>query len=65
MFETRIDDLIVFVYPPPIYQGIGLNVDEARIRGAEFTFGFELAGFDISTQLSHVDPRNRHLPRRA
>ncbi|MEP6907424.1 MAG: TonB-dependent vitamin B12 receptor, partial [Pseudoxanthomonas sp.] len=59
VFETRIDDLIVFVYLPPTYQGVGLNVDEARIRGAEFTFGVQLAGFDISTQLSHIDPRNR------
>ena len=59
VFETRIDDLILFVYPPPDYVGIGMNVDEARIRGAEFTFGVALAGFDISTQLSHIDPRNR------
>ena len=59
VFETRIDDLIVFVYPPPDYLGIGLNVDEARIRGAEFTFDIALAGFDVSTQLSHIDPRNR------
>ena len=59
VFETHIDDLIVFVYLPPTYQGVGLNVDEARIRGAEFTFGVQLAGFDISTQLSHIDPRNR------
>lgn len=58
VFETRIDDLIVFVYSPPDYIGVGLNVDKARIRGAEFTFGVELAGFDISTQLSHIDPRN-------
>lgn len=59
VFETRIDDLIVFVYPPPDFRGIGINVDQARIRGAEFTFDFDLAGFDISTQLSHIDPRNR------
>jgi vitamin B12 transporter len=59
VFETRIEDLIVFVYPPPVYDGIGLNVDKTRIRGAEFTLGFTLGGFDISTQLSHVDPRNR------
>ncbi|MEO6519755.1 MAG: TonB-dependent vitamin B12 receptor [Pseudoxanthomonas sp.] len=59
VFETRIDDLIVFVYLPPSFQGVGLNVDQARIRGAELTFGVELAGFDISTQLSHIDPRNR------
>ena len=58
VFETRIDDLIVFVYPPPNYIGIGMNVDESRIRGAELTFGMALAGFDISTQLSHIDPRN-------
>ncbi|MEO8365392.1 MAG: TonB-dependent vitamin B12 receptor [Pseudoxanthomonas sp.] len=59
IFDTRIDDLIVFVYLPPTYQGVGLNVDEARIRGGEFTFGVQVAGFDISTQLSYIDPRNR------
>ena len=59
VFETRIDELIVFVYPPPEFRGIGINVDQARIRGAEFTFDFALAGFDVSTQLSHIDPRNR------
>ena len=59
VFETRIDDLIVFVYLPPDYNGVGLNVDKARIRGAEFTFGVQVAGFDISTQLSHIDPRNQ------
>ena len=58
VFETRIDELIVFVYPPPDYLGIGTNLDQARIRGAEFTLGFKLAGFDVATQLSHIDPRN-------
>ena len=58
VFETRIDELIVFVYPPPDYLGIGTNLDQARIRGAEFTVGFKLAGFDLVTQLSHIDPRN-------
>lgn len=59
VFESRIDDLIVFVYPPPDFLGIGMNIDDARIRGAELTFATTLAGFDLSTELSHVDPRDR------
>ncbi|MEN4905167.1 TonB-dependent vitamin B12 receptor [Luteimonas sp. TWI1437] len=59
VFESRIDDLIVFVYPPPDYVGRGSNIDEARIRGAELTFATTLAGWDLSTELSHVDPRDR------
>ncbi|MEN1926655.1 TonB-dependent vitamin B12 receptor [Luteimonas sp. MJ293] len=59
VYESRIDNLIVFTYAPPTYQGVGENIDEARIRGAELTFGTSFAGFDLSTQLSHVDPRDR------
>jgi len=59
VFESRIDDLIVFVYPPPDYIGTGMNIEQARIRGAELTFSTTLAGFDLSTELSHVDPRDR------
>ncbi len=67
-YETRIDDLIAldtFFVPQ--------NIVEARIRGAEFTAGTTLAGWDLSTQLAYTDPRNRSaganegnlLPRRA
>jgi vitamin B12 transporter len=59
LFESRIDDLVVFTYPPPDYLGIGENIDEARIRGAEFTYATDFAGFDLSLQLNHVDPRDR------
>ena len=59
VFESRIDDLIVFVYPPPDFLGVGDNIDQARIRGAEFTVDTVLAGFDLSLQLSHADPRDR------
>jgi len=59
VYESRIDNLIVFVYPPPDFIGEGSNIDQARIRGAELTFGTSFAGFDLSTQLSHVDPRDR------
>lgn len=58
VFESRIDNLIVFTYAPPTWQGVGENIDEARIRGAEFTYGTSFAGFDFSAQLSHVDPRD-------
>ncbi|MGY1458717.1 TonB-dependent receptor domain-containing protein [Luteimonas sp. A534] len=59
IYESRIDELIVFTYAPPTWQGVGENIDEARIRGAELTFGTSFAGFDLSTQLSHADPRDR------
>ncbi len=58
VFESRIEDLIVFVYPPPDYIGTGANIDQARIRGAELSAGATLAGWALSTELSHVDPRD-------
>lgn len=54
VFENRVDDLVS--YDSSIF--LPNNIDKARIRGAEFTFDTQIAGFDISTQLSHVDPRN-------
>lgn len=69
LYETRIDDLIS--YDSAI--SLPNNIDKARIRGAELTFATSIAGWGISTQLSHTDPRNRGhgiyrdnwLPRRA
>ena len=58
-YGSRIDNLIVFTYAPPTWQAVGENIDAARIRGAELTFGTSVAGFELSTQLSHVDPRDR------
>ena len=55
IYETRVDDLIS--YDSSIF--LPNNIDKARIRGAEFTVDTTLAGWDISTQLSHTDPRNR------
>lgn len=55
VFENRVDDLVS--YDSSIF--LPNNIDKARIRGAEFTFDTQIAGFDVSTQLSHVDPRNR------
>jgi len=55
VYETRIDDLIT-------YDGTTFRmtqVEKARIRGAELTLGLSLAGWDLSTQLSHTDPRNQ------
>jgi vitamin B12 transporter len=68
-YDTRIEDLIT--YSGETWSMV--QVDEARIRGAEFTVDVTLAGFDLSAQLSHTDPRNRShdanqdklLPRRA
>lgn len=53
-FESRVDDLI-FLDRNFVPQ----NIQEARVRGAELTFATTLAGFDLSTELSHVDPRDR------
>ena len=52
VFETRIDSLTGY---DSFYNLV--QVDEARIRGAELTFATTIAGWDLSTQLSYVDPR--------
>lgn len=68
-FQTEIDDLIAYnaaIFAPD-------NVDEARIRGLEATIGARLAGFDLNTALTLLEPENRSsgeyegntLPRRA
>lgn len=54
-YETRVDQLIS--YDSSIF--LPNNVDKARIRGVELTFDATIAGWALSTQLSHVDPRNR------
>ncbi|WP_045770588.1 TonB-dependent vitamin B12 receptor [Xanthomonas albilineans] len=54
-YETRVDDLIS--YDAATF--LPVNVDEARIRGAELTGYATLAGWELSAQLSHTDPRNR------
>ncbi len=69
LYETRIEDLIT--YSGGTFSMV--QVDEARIRGAELTGEVTLAGWDLAAQLSHTDPRNRSadpnddnlLPRRA
>lgn len=55
VFENRVDDLIS--YDSALF--LPNNIDRARIRGAELTFSATLAGWDLSAQVSHVDPRNR------
>ncbi|KAF1699387.1 TonB-dependent vitamin B12 receptor [Pseudoxanthomonas jiangsuensis] len=69
VFENRVDDLIS--YDASIF--LPGNVDTARLRGGELTVATTLAGWDLSAEYSHVDPRNRSeganrgklLPRRA
>ncbi len=69
LFENRVDDLISFdsaTFLPG-------NIDTARLRGGEITATTTFAGWDLTAQYSHVDPRNRSnganrdnlLPRRA
>jgi len=59
VFETRIDALTGFDSAFDLVQ-----VDEARIRGAELTFAASFAGWDLSAEFSHADPRAR-APRTA
>jgi vitamin B12 transporter len=54
VFETRIDSLTGFDSSFNLVQ-----VDKAQIRGAELTFSTSVAGWDLATQLSWLDPRNR------
>lgn len=54
-YETRVKDLISY----DAISFLPVNVDEARIRGAELTGYALLAGWELSAQLSHTDPRNR------
>lgn len=54
-YETHIDDLIS--YDAAIF--LPNNIEQARIRGIEATLRTTLVGWDVSTQLSHTDPRNR------
>jgi vitamin B12 transporter len=55
VYETRIDDLITYDATTFMMS----QVEKARICGAELTGALTLAGFDLSAQLSHTDPRNR------
>lgn len=68
-YETRIDELIAFdasTFAPA-------NIDQARIQGLEASLGMRLAGWDLHTSLTLLDPENRSggtndgkvLPRRA
>ena len=53
-YETRVDDLVT--YDAAIF--LPNNIEKARLRGVELTFDTVLAGWQLSTQLSHSDPRN-------
>ena len=55
-FQTDIDELIGYDTNFAL-----LNVDEARIRGAELTGFVSLAGWDVNAEISHIDPRNRSI----
>ncbi|HEY0504078.1 MAG TPA: TonB-dependent vitamin B12 receptor [Lysobacter sp.] len=71
-FDTTIDDMIAFDSTLGDFGGPN-NIDRARIRGVEVVAGTELAGWDLRTSLTWLDPRNdgdnpNHdnlLPRRA
>lgn len=57
-FENQIEDLIVWAR-----DGGGIlrpsNVESARIRGLEAVLGTQLLGWDVATNLTFLDPRDR------
>jgi vitamin B12 transporter len=68
-FQNRVDELIAYdaaIFAPG-------NVDEARIRGLEASWAATLAGWDVNTSFTLLDPKNhsagsnsgKQLPRRA
>nr|WP_237642580.1 TonB-dependent vitamin B12 receptor [Stenotrophomonas panacihumi] len=59
-FETRVDDLIAYdadLVDDAHPFGQPNNVDKARIRGAEGIVSTELAGWQLQTTLTWLDPR--------
>lgn len=71
-YDTKIDDMIAFDSTLGDFGGPN-NIDRARIRGVEAVAATELFGWDLSTSLTWLDPRNdgdnpnrdNLLPRRA
>lgn len=68
LYRTDIDRLIGI--DPDTFAPV--NVDAARVIGLEFTWSTRLAGWDVNTSLTFLDPENRSaafdgndLPRRA
>ncbi|PXX99662.1 TonB-dependent receptor domain-containing protein [Halomonas sp. LBP4] len=66
-YQTHIDDLIAFTFQDGRFSAF--NVNEARIRGVEFSAGTELANWTLQAALTYTDPEDREtsnrLPRRA
>ena len=67
-FQTDVDELIGYD------AGFALvNVEQARIRGAELTGFVSIGSWDVNAEISHIDPRNHSaglnhgnlLPRRS
>lgn len=68
LYRTDIDDLIAY----DATLGLPVNIEQARLRGAELVAGAHWRGWVLSSQISHVDARHhggQHdrlwLPRRS
>ncbi|MCC5867868.1 MAG: TonB-dependent receptor [Gammaproteobacteria bacterium] len=65
-YQTDVDDLIAFRFIDGRFAAF--NVEEARIRGAEFSTGIAVSDWVFSAAYSHTNPVNRdtglRLPRR-
>lgn len=59
IFENKIDDLIeTILVDPDAFTYENRNVDQARIRGIEFSFSHQSGPWDISLEGIIQDPRN-------
>lgn len=69
LFDNHIEDLIVFDFDPVTFDGINRNLEETRIRGAEFGYSLAAGPWAVNATAVLQDPKdettNAALPRRA
>lgn len=58
VFRNDIDDLIQFVFDPVTFEGVNLNVEEARIKGVEFAYEYRAESWHLRAEGIMQDPRN-------
>ncbi len=55
-FDTRIKDLIVFVFDPVTFTGAPQNINEAHIKGGELSYQGSFAGFLVNAHFTVQSP---------
>lgn len=62
-YQTDLDDMIAWA-PQPSGLWTPMNIDQARIRGAELSAGAELDDWTLAAALTYLDPENRETGKR-